>query len=122
MTKKINQYFTFDDSKKECSLPTISKKTKYTYNSLKDFTLYASGSPSDTVKVKERLKSKKNYLNYLSFLSLWIEINFEEEKSQKIVFYNTPYTASEKERKNFVELAIDIIDKLNEIKSNSNSN
>jgi len=26
MTKKINQYFTFDDSKKEFSLPTISKK------------------------------------------------------------------------------------------------
>lgn len=59
-------------------------------------------------------------MNYLSFLSLWIEINFEEDKSQKIVFYNTPYAASEKERKNFVELAIDIIDKLNEIKSNSN--
>lgn len=112
------KFLKWDDNSKEFSIPYLSKKKKYSYSLLNDFKLYASGSLADEDLIRNRLKARENYLNYLSFLSLWIEIKINGETNPiKIIFFKTPYTASERERTKFVSQAIEILDKLKDIKN-----
>lgn len=116
MKEEIKPFFMWDDELQVFSIPSLSKRKKYHYGDLLSFQLYAAGVPADVDSIRNRLKAKENYIDYISFSSLWIELEIREEESIRIVFYNTPYLAGESLRLKYVNQSIQILDKLAMIK------
>jgi hypothetical protein len=116
MNQAIGKYFAVDFEKKTFKTPNAFFGKTYKFEQLKQFRMVAGGNTVDVELLFEKADSEKDFLNWYSFTSLSVEFQLTtDEEMHRIVFFRTPFEASERNRLVYAKQAVEIISMMNKI-------